>query len=181
MVDPAVFHFQANKKLQIALAPRKRPMEAAFVQDLFRATHPEWRAIPWIEIAGRAETEVAAILKESAVYLSLCRFEAVPLSILEAFACGCVVAGFTGTGGREYTTTKNGFWAEEDDCLACAEQLARAVRLITAGGPAHSDMLEAAGIAASYYSRQRLAARLTEFWKKFLEEEAPAAGTPQSA
>ena len=98
MVDPAVFHFQANKKLQIALAPRKRPMEAAFVQDFFRATHPEWRAIPWIEISGRAEKEVAALLKDSAVYLSLCRFEAVPLSIMEAFACGCVVAGFTGTG-----------------------------------------------------------------------------------
>jgi len=40
-------------------------------------------------------------------------------------ACGCVVAGFTGFGAREFATTQNGFWAEEDDCLECAGQLAR--------------------------------------------------------
>ena len=62
MVDPAVFHFPANKK-RGCVGARKRPMEAAFVPDLFRATHPEWRAIPWIEIALRAEKEVAALLR----------------------------------------------------------------------------------------------------------------------
>ena len=36
-VDPNVFRFQGQKKLQIAFAPHKRPLEAAFIRDLFRA------------------------------------------------------------------------------------------------------------------------------------------------
>jgi len=97
-VDRRLFHFQAEKRLQIAFSPRKRPMEAAFIRDLFCADHPEFRNIPWVEIAGVSEHKVADILKHSAIYLSLCRFEALPLSILEAFVCGCVTAGFTGFG-----------------------------------------------------------------------------------
>lgn len=173
LIDGADFHFQSHKRLQIAFAPRKRGLEAAFIHDLFRAANPEFRSIPWVEISGVSEREVAQILKDSALYLSLCRFEAVGMSILEAFACGCMVAGFTGFGAREYTTANNGFWAGEDDCLDCADQLARAARLVTAGGPAYRDMLEAAQIAAGYYSRERLARRITEFWRDFLAGKTP--------
>lgn len=167
-VDTDLFHFQSQKKLQIAYAPRKRALEAGFIHDRFRAEYPEFRGIPWVQIAGVSEGQVAQVLRGSAVYLSLCRFEALPLSILEAFACGCVVAGFTGFGGREYTSERNGFWAAEDDCTDCIAKLAQAVRLVTNGGPMHSDMLEAAHITASCYSRERLARRLIEFWRAFL-------------
>jgi hypothetical protein len=162
-VNQKLFYCQSHNRLLIAVAPAKRPLEAAFICDLFRARHSEFRKIPWARIARFPEHKVAAILRDSAIYLSLCRFEAVPLSILEAFACGCVTAGFTGFGAREFTTTKNGFWAAEDDCEDCVEQLERAVRLVTAGGPAHSDMLDAAHLSASYYSRERLARCLVDF------------------
>jgi hypothetical protein len=167
-VDHRLFHFQPQKRLQIAFAPRKRPLEAAFIRDLFRAQYPDFATIPWVEIAGVAEQKVAQILRDSAVYLALCRLEALPLSILEAFACGCVVSGFTGIGAREYTTASNGYWAEEDDCLDCVRQLAKAARLVTGGGPMHSEMLEAASVSAKYYSRDRMAERLIDFWRSFL-------------
>ena len=93
------------------------------------------------------ESQVAAVLGESAIYLSLCRFEAYSQSILEAMACGGI-AGFTGI-GAEYTTARNGFWAEEDDCVACVEQLRGAVRLVAEGGPAYADMLDAANLTAA--------------------------------
>lgn len=168
VVDQNLFHFQSQKRLQIAFAPRKRPLEAAFVQDLFRAENPQFRSVPWVQISGVSESEVAGILKDSAVYLSLSRFEAAALSILEALACGCVVAGFTGFGARQYTTTNNGFWAADDDCLDCVAQLTRAVRLVADGGAAYRQTLEAANVSAGYYSRERFTKRTVEFWQCFL-------------
>ena len=112
---------------------------------------------------------MAAILKDSAVYLSLGRFESCPLSILEAMASGCIPAGFTGLGGRQYTTQRNGFWADEDDCIQCTEKLIQAVRLAIEGGPRRSDLLEAAHATASYYSRERMAQSVVDFWRRFLE------------
>jgi len=176
-IDHDMFCFQPQKQLQIAYTPRKRPLEAAFIQDLFRAENPAFRNIRWVEITGVPERKVAEILKTSAVYLSLCRLESVGLTALEALACGCVTAGFTGFGAREYTTAKNGFWAIEDDCLDCVTQLARATQLVMAGGPPHREMLEAAHISASYYSRQRFASRLVEFWKSYLSGDGAPDGT----
>jgi len=167
-VDRELFHFQSQKRLQIAFAPRKRPLEAAFIQDLFRAENPEFRSIPWVQISGVSEQKVATILKDSAIYLSLSRFESVGLSALEAFACGCVVAGFTGFGAREYTTNNNGFWAAEDDCLECADRLKQAAQLVTGGGAMYRQMLESANISASYYGRERFAKLIVEFWQGFL-------------
>ena len=108
------------------------------------------------------------MLNESAIYLALCRFEALPLTILEALSSGCVTAGFTGFGARQYTTARNGFWAEEDDCIQCAELLGQAVELVTTRGPRYTDMLEAACITASHYRRERLAHSVVDFWRKFL-------------
>jgi len=174
VIDQRLFHFQGEKRMQIAFAPRKRPLEAAFVQDLFRAENPEFRSVPWVGISGVSEQQVARILKDSAVYLSLSRFESVSLSILEAMACGCAVAGFTGIGAREFATSQNGFWAGEDDCLQCASQLARAVRMVGQGGTLHSEMLEAAHLAASYYSRERFAKKVVGFWRNYLgDAESP--------
>ena len=164
-VDPGRFQCPNRKKLRIAFMPRKRPLELACIHDLFRSDNPQFRGVPWHRIEGLPESEVAAVLRESAVFLSLCRFEACALSLLEAMASGCVVAGFTGIGSREYTTEKNGFWAAEDDCIECVDQLKRAVELVSAGGSAYREMCEAAVLTARQYSRQRFVQRLVEVWK----------------
>ncbi|MGA2253064.1 MAG: hypothetical protein ABSG53_00245 [Thermoguttaceae bacterium] len=174
-IDREQFYAEGQKKVQIAYMPRKRPREAAFIRDLFQAAHPEFCSIPWIELHGATESQVAATLRESAVYLSLCRLESCPLTILEALACGCLTAGFTGLGGRQYTTTRNGFWAEEDDCISCADRLAEAVRLVAEGGARCGDMLEAIHITARQYSRERMARGVVDFWQACLAMGAPTA------
>jgi len=168
-VDHERFRFQGAKKLQIAYTPRKRSFEAAVIRDLCLARHPEFHAIPWVKIDGVSESQVAAILNETAVYLALCRFEATGLTILEAMAAGCVVAGFTGQGARQFTTARNGFWVDEDDCFACAEELARAIRLATEGGPRYRDVLEAAQDATRPYRHEQMAKSLVDFWQAFLK------------
>lgn len=171
-IDEDLFKLTTHKRLQIAYTPRKRPMEAEFIKDLFRAEHPQWSDVPWIPIVNRPEAEVARILMDSSVYLALCRFEACPLTILEAFSCGCVVAGFTGFGARDYTTAANGFWAEEDDCLDCTTQLARALHTTTQNIFARTEMVSASVRESRHYSKARFEGRLLRYWRGFLERHA---------
>jgi glycosyltransferase involved in cell wall biosynthesis len=169
-VDHTRFYPQSQKRLQIAFTPRKRPMEAGCLRDLFQATLPEFRQVPWIPIAGASEAQVAAIMRESAIFLSLQRLEACPLTGLEAMASGCLVAGFTGQGGAEYATTWNGFWAAEDDMWGCLEQLTQAVKLARGETPEFLARVNE-GIATSRrYSREAATHKLVNFWRGRLAE-----------
>jgi len=168
LVDQGLFRFERDKKLQIAFAPRKRQLEAAVIHDLLRS-NAKYREVPWIPIDGLSESQVSSTLKQSAVYLSLQRLESLGLSALEAMSTGCTVAGFAGIGGREYATEANGFWADEDDCVACADQLVKALDLATSMSPRHADMLESGFYTAARYNKERLSNRLLKFWKPFTE------------
>ncbi len=130
-VDAAQFKPAAQKKNIIAYMPRKRAIEAAYIRDMFRFAHPECADWEWQEIANASEAEAAQILANAKVFLSLSRLEGFGLTPLEAMASGCVVAGFTGIGGREYANIENGFWAAEDDFPACVAALAQATTLAT--------------------------------------------------
>jgi glycosyltransferase involved in cell wall biosynthesis len=136
-VDPAQFKPAAAKQNIIAFMPRKRAIEAVYIRDMFRFAYPQYRDWQWREIANVAETEAARMLGEARVFLSLSRLEGLGLTPLEAMAAGCVVAGFTGIGGREYATSDNGFWVNEDDFPACIAALARAVEQSVKGDEAH--------------------------------------------
>jgi hypothetical protein len=173
-IDRNLFHPRGPRKVQIAYAPRKRQQEAAIVQDLFRAENPAFRALPWVPLAGLPEKEIAQLLGESTLYLSLARFESFGLSALEAMASGCLVAGFTGLGGRDYATAQNGFWAIEDDCLDCVDQLTQAVRLMVEGGEQYRAMVEAAQGAAEYYNHARFQRRLLECWRAIAPDACPS-------
>lgn len=175
-IDSQLFRSRPPKRLQIAFAPRKRPVEAAVIRDLFHADNPSWAAIPWVPLNKLSESDVARILGESALYLSLCRFEALPLSDLEALASGCVVAGFTGFGGRDYATSGNGFWAGEDDCLDAVGQLTLATRLAVEGGDRRRCLIENAQRTAALYSYERFGRQLTECWRDILGEPAATSG-----
>lgn len=128
-IDRALFRPASARTKTILFMPRKRPVEAVFIRDLFRHAHPECSAWEWAEVNGRSEAETAQIMGQGGVFLSLGRLESLGLTPLEAMASGCIVAGFTGIGGREYANERNGFWAAEDDFPACAAQLASAVAL----------------------------------------------------
>ena len=129
VVDSAQFHPAPEKRDAIAFMPRKRAIEAAYIRDMFRYSCPQYRDWEWIEIANVGEDEVAKRMGTARVFLSLSRLEGFGLTPLEAMASGCVVAGFTGIGGREYATHKNGFWAGEDDFATCITALEKAAEL----------------------------------------------------
>src|SRR3569623_1282108 len=114
-IDAAKFSFQSAKALQIAVVPRKRMTEFGAIADLLRSLHPDCADVRWAPLHGVSEMQVAEAMKRSAVYLSLARLEARGMPLLEAMACGCVCAGFTGVfGGSDTSTAANRFWAAAD-------------------------------------------------------------------
>lgn len=142
-VDRGVFRPHLKQK-SIAFMPRKRSIEALYIQDMFRYLNPQYRDWAWTPIQGKGEQETAQMMGEASVFLSLGRLEGFGLTPLEAMSSGCVVAGFTGIGGWEYATDENGFWADEDDFAACLAQLKAAVDLASTSDAAQINLYHTA-------------------------------------
>ncbi len=167
-IDGKLFAPAPARKPQIACVPRKRVIEAIYLQDMFRHQYPQWGAINWLELNHLTETALAAALGESAVFLALSRLDGFGLTPLEAMSAGCVVAGFTGIGGQEYATKENGVWAAEDDFPACLTALDQALQLWQTAGPSLQAYQAAARATALRYSPEAFAAATRSAWTSIL-------------
>jgi hypothetical protein len=172
-IDAELFNCPPHKKLQIACLPRKRPLEMGVIRDLFLFESPQFASVQWVVIENATEGLVARTMRDSAVFLSLARFEAHSMTTLEAMASGCVVAGFIGSvGGNDCATTRNGFWAAEDDALGCASQLAKAVQVASGQGAAWRAMVEGGMFTAQAWRREESARLLSTYWRETLHDFA---------
>lgn len=156
----------AIKVLQIAYMPRKLADEARFIERAFREMAPELRAVTWFPIDNMQRPDVAAVLNHSAVFLSLATKEGFGMPALEALASGCIVVGFTGFGGDEYASDRNGIWIEEGNLAAVSRNLVRVVRdLLTK--ECYLDRLARIGIStASRYDLNLTTRALLDVWGK---------------
>lgn len=152
-----------EKRRQIAYMPRKMKVEARFLRGLFAARHPELGDVPWIEIAGRPEREVAEILGRSAVFLALGRLEGFGLPPIEAMASGCLVVGFTGDGGRSFATPENGWWCGPEDWSGCVDALAAAIQAFDRDGG--RSRVAAGRETAAEYNFERMEREVVAFWQ----------------
>ena len=163
--DERVF-VPAAKAPFIAVVPRKRRTEFQAIRYMFERLYggaTPWR---WAVLEGRSEAEVAQALGRASVFLSLARLEGMSMTIVEAMACECLVAGFTGLGAREYTSSINGLWVEEDDCEAAARALLRAVAMAEADAGEAALMRHAARSTAAQWSHAAFVRALESFWRE---------------
>lgn len=154
----------AAKARVIACTPRKRHNELRVIRHLYARLRPgcDYR---WALIDGRTEAETASALASASVFLSLARLEGMSLTIAEAMASGCLIAGFTGLGAREYANADNGLWVGEDDCEAAAHALVRAVELAEAHGPEAGAMRAGALAAAGGWTHAAFVRALDDYWR----------------
>jgi glycosyltransferase involved in cell wall biosynthesis len=168
--DERIFRRENQRQHRVAHWPRKRPPEAMAIRALLPRLHPRHAALPFVALERATERQVAEAFGRSTLFLSLSRMESVGMTPLEAMASGCLVAGFTGIGGRDYATPDNGFWVEEDHVFAAADALAEAADLIQTGGPALLRMWEAGRATAEAWSYARFRVRLEEVWMTLAPE-----------
>jgi glycosyltransferase involved in cell wall biosynthesis len=162
--DERIFKPGAKQQV-IATSPRKRPVELRSIRYMFERLHPNAGAWRWDVLETAPEDEVAAVMARASVFLNLSKMEALSITTLEAMACECLVAGFSGIGPREYMTPVNGIWVEEDDCEAAALALVRVVTLAEQGGGAAALMRHAAASTAAQWSHAAFAQALASFWR----------------
>ena len=170
-IDTQRFAAAKHKKRQIAFMPRKLVAEAHFIAATFKRRYPQHAWVPWVQIDKVTQAQAAQIMGESAVFLSLSHQESFGLPPLEAMACGCLVAGYHGDGGREYMTPQNGWWAETGDWLACIDGLAAAIEMFDRGK--FEARRRAAKETVEQYSVSRLEAALIKYWQRELSEPLP--------
>lgn len=163
-IDPAAYA-PATKVRAILLMPRKRGDLAAFLHHTFRRRHARHAGVTWVAIDGAGVAEAAAEMGRAQWFLSLSYRESFGLPPLEAMACGAIPVGYKGDGGREYMTEANGFWAEEEDWLACVDALARAIDMVDSDPAAHRAMRAAGAATVARYSPSVARAALLEFWR----------------
>jgi hypothetical protein len=144
----------AAKTLAVCYMPRKLPEHVRRVREVVSMRHP---AVPWVEIDGLEETEVAKRLSENAIFLSTQNNEGCPLPALEAMSRGCIVAGYRGTGlfSHPYANATNGLWARDRSPAGASRQVERAIVLARQGGTRLAQLLESASDTARRYSENR--------------------------
>lgn len=119
-IDPLLYHPpQSPKQRRIAYMPRKRSDDAASVLALLklRGALDGWDVVA---IEGRSEVETADLLRTAKLFLSFSSQEGFGLPPLEALACGCLVVGYHGFGGREYFHPPFAITVEDGDIAGFA-------------------------------------------------------------
>jgi len=112
----------ALKKKQIAFMPRK--LEDDIIQIInilkIRGNLKNWDFVP---IDNKTEDEVATILNESSIFLSLNHREGFGLPPAEAMASGCIVIGYAGQGGKEYFNSELSFKIDEGNIIDFVDKI----------------------------------------------------------
>lgn len=142
-IDPELYYSPSEPKpARIAYMPRKRVADATrVVEHLKRANALDgWEIIP---IDGQSEARAAQLLRSSKLFLSFSKEEGFGLPPLEALACGCLVVGYHGSGGREYFRPPFATAIEDGDTTAFATTVQRILRSM------HEDPMSTAALASA--------------------------------
>jgi glycosyltransferase involved in cell wall biosynthesis len=171
-VDPHLFAFKADKQRQIAYMPRKNSHD---IHQVLLRLHLTGRLEGWdvVEIADRTEAETAAILRNSAVFLSSGHPEGFGLPAAEAMLAGCVVVGYHGYGGREFLTEELAFPIEVGDVVGFADRVADVLQTLqTRPDTLRPRRERASRFISDNYSPEREENDLLAVWTEFIGEPA---------
>jgi glycosyltransferase involved in cell wall biosynthesis/protein-L-isoaspartate O-methyltransferase len=170
-IDSSVFCYEANKKKQICFMPRKNFGDALQIINIlkYRDVLGEFEVV---SIDNKTHAETAAILKESLIFLSFGYPEGFSLPPAEAMACGCIVIGYHGMGGKEYFKPEFSYPIEIGDIIGFAETIEKVLKecendpmpLLLKGRKASEYVLHE-------YSLEREEADIVETWRKILKKE----------
>ena len=127
-IDSSVFRYRASKRRQIAFMPRRGREDARQVVNAlnYRGSLTGFDLAP---IEGLSEREVASVLRQSLIFLSFSQAEGFGLPPAEAMACGCIVVGYHGMGGKEYFKPKHCYPVAQGDITAFVREVEKVIDL----------------------------------------------------
>ena len=175
-VHEGVFQPAAQRRARVAYMPWKNRREVEQVMHIL-SLRGALDGFECVGIEGQSEREVARILSETAIFLTFAHPEGFNLPPLEAMACGCVVVGYDGFGGREYFSAEVGYPVPNGDVQA----LARTALEVLHEYRANPDRLlglgrRAAAFVRDAYSADTEARDLVAAWSALLSKDASRGG-----
>jgi len=162
------FSFSNQKKKQICYMPRKHAEDALQVLGILnlRDALGDFKIVA---IENRSEAGVAEIMKESMFFLSFGYPEGCPLPPAEAMACGCVVVGYDGFGGREYFDPEFAYPVQIGDMTGFADIVEKLIRLsATEPDKIRSKARKASAFVKQTYSPSREEEDILAIWHTLL-------------
>lgn len=126
-IDAGTFHVVDGPRAnRIAYMPRRMPADAHKVLELLRGRGllDSWEVVPLDRIS---QTEVAAQLQKTKIFLAFSHQEGLGLPPAEAMACGNYVVGYHGFGGREFFRSDFSTAVEAGDILGFARAVEHAI------------------------------------------------------
>ncbi|MFF0373985.1 glycosyltransferase [Actinoplanes missouriensis] len=120
VIDADIFHAGTatpSRRISFTTTRREREREQLLHVLRSRGVLDGWDVVP---IVNRSETEVADIMRDSAIFLSFSDREGFGLPPAEAMACGSYVVGYPGLAGREFFDPAYCAPVAENDLLAFA-------------------------------------------------------------
>ncbi len=126
-IDNQIFSFSESKKKQIAFMPRKLREDSEQILNILYQNNSllGWTIKP---IDGLNEKEVSKLLKESAVFLSFNYREGFGMPPAEAMACGCIVVGYAGQGGKEVLHPDFSYPIDDRDIISFVNTLLKVIK-----------------------------------------------------
>jgi glycosyltransferase involved in cell wall biosynthesis len=164
-IDTNLFRPAWPKKRVICCMPRKRRNDLCQVLNIL-ACRGALEGVEVAPIENLPEREVAALLGECQVFLSTSEDEGFGLPAAEAMACGCIVVGFHGGGGREFMRPDCAYPVAGGDVLGFASTVERVLK-------SDAETLRQRGEAAATliretYSAERETADIIRAWERIL-------------
>lgn len=168
-IDPGLFRLHAPKKKQISFSQIKNATDALQVVSILkcRGALEGWEVVPFTNLP---QHQVAAIMRDSLVFLSLGNREGFGLPPAEAMACGCVVVGYHGWGGREFFKPEFSFPIEDGDIIGFARKVEEVMRQYDRDPQPLIDMgRRAADFITLTYSPEAEERQLVAAWRAILD------------
>lgn len=164
-IDPSLFSYKAEKKRQIAFMVSKCAQDVIQLINIlkFRGVLKDYDLVP---IVNKSETEVANIMQESLIFLSFGYQEGFLLPPAEAMACGCIVIGYHGNGGKEFFKPEFSYPIPQADIIAFAKAVEEVMDIYKNNPELLREKgLKAANFIRENYSLEREAGDIIGFWR----------------
>jgi len=164
------FKYSGIKQKQIAFMPRKLAEDSSQIFHILsnRLDLADWK---FIAIDKMDESQVADVLKDSAIFLSFNYREGFGLPPVEAMACGCYVIGYTGNGGKEYFNDDFSSPIEDGNIIAFAKEIECVMNVYNS---APDQILKKGKLASNYvlgmYNTKHEMEDIMTSWKQILDD-----------
>jgi hypothetical protein len=168
-IDSKNFYLSENKKNRIAFMPRRLRVDLVQVINIlkFRGILEDWELV---EIHNMNEQQVADNLRECALFLSFSINEGFGMPPAEAMACGCIVVGYSGKGGKEFFNDDFCYPIEDRDVISFAKTLEKVILQYEKDNQVFSEKAKrAAEFIHSEYSMELEEKTIVDCWNSILK------------